>query len=144
VISLALTGRRRHTRVPARRRSAVRAERSVAPARAGHRAGRGAVPRPRAEQAEMRSFIGASAAIALAFVLALTYLAGSTGVATAGYEAQRLQATRDELRRQNSLLELEVAKLDAPARIEAEAKRLGLVRVPFIPVVQAEPLTARR
>lgn len=92
----------------------------------------------------MRSFLGASMAIAAAFVLALAYLASSTGVATAGYEAQRLQATRDELRRQNTLLELELARLDAPARIEAEAKRLGLVRVAFIPVVQAEPVTARK
>jgi hypothetical protein len=93
---------------------------------------------------EMRSFLGASAAIAVAFVLALAYLAGSTGVATAGYEAQRLQSPRDELRRQNALLEIELARLDAPARIEAEAKRLGLVRVAFIPVVKAEPLSARR
>ena len=98
----------------------------------------------RAATWELRSFLGASAAIAVAFVLALAYLASSTGVATAGYEAQRLQATRDELRRQNTLLELELAKLDAPARIDSEAKRLGLVRVPFIPVVQAEPLTARK
>lgn len=141
MISLALTGSRRHTRVPARRRTSARA---AAATRPGTRDGRGAVPRARSERAETRSFVGASIAIAVAFALALTYLAGSTGVATAGYEAQRLQATRDELRRQNSLLELEVAKLDAPARIEAEAKRLGLVRVPFIPVVQAEPLTARR
>ncbi len=93
---------------------------------------------------ELRSFLGASAAIAVAFVLALAYLASSTGVATAGYEAQRLEAQRDELRRQNTLLELELAKLDSPARIEVEAKRLGLVRLPFITVVPAVPLTARR
>ncbi|HEX9437792.1 MAG TPA: hypothetical protein VGA16_11625 [Candidatus Limnocylindria bacterium] len=93
---------------------------------------------------ELRSFLGASAAIAVAFVLALAYLASSTGVATAGYEAQRLEAQRDELRRQNTLLELQLATLDSPARIEAEAKRLGLVRLPFITVVPAVPLTARR
>lgn len=93
---------------------------------------------------ELRSFVGASAAIAVAFVLALAYLAGSTGVASVGYEAQRLQGQRDELRRQNSLLELELARLDAPARIEAEARRLGLVRVAYIPVVPADPLAARR
>lgn len=92
----------------------------------------------------MRSFVGASATIGIAFVLALAYLAGSTGVATSGYEAQRLEAQRDELRRQNTLLELELATLGSPARVEAEAKRLGLVRVAFIPVVQADPLTARR
>lgn len=93
---------------------------------------------------EMRSFLGASAAIAVAFVLALAYLGGSTGVASTGYEAQRLQAQRDELRRQNALLDLELARLDSPGRIEAEAARLGLVRVHFIPVVPAAPLTARR
>lgn len=93
---------------------------------------------------ELRSFVGASATIAVAFVLALAYLAGSTGVASVGYEAQRLQAQRDELRRQNTLLELELARLDSPARIEAEAKRLGLVRIAFVPVVPAVPLTARR
>jgi hypothetical protein len=102
------------------------------------------LPRARSEGAELRSFVGASAAIAIAFVLALAYLAGSTGVASAGYEAQRLQAERDELRRQNALLELDLAKLDSPARIESEAKRLGLVRVAFIPVVPATALTARK
>lgn len=134
MISLALTGRRRAVRVPAARRHGAYRRPAARHARAAQRTATW----------EIRSFFGAAAAIAVAFVLALTYLAGSTGVATAGYEAQRLQATRDELRRQNALLELEVAKLDSPARIEAEAKRLGLVRVPFIPVVQAAPLSARR
>ncbi len=100
--------------------------------------------RARNESCELRSCVGASAAIAVAFVLALAYLAGSTGVASVGYEAQRLQGQRDELRRQNALLELELARLDAPARIEAEARRLGLVRVAYIPVVPADPLAARR
>ncbi len=93
---------------------------------------------------EQRSFLGASATIAVAFVLALAYLAGSTGVASSGYEAQRLASQRDELRRQNALLELELARLDAPARIEAEAKRLGLIRLAFVPTVAADPLAARR
>ena len=93
---------------------------------------------------ETRSFLGAAAAISAAFVLALAYLAGTTGVATAGYEAQRLQASRDELHRQNALLELELARLDSPGRIEAEAKRLGLVRVRFVPVVPADSVTARK
>ena len=114
---------RQHVRVPARRRtpSAVRAS-----------------------TWETRSFLGAAAAIAVAFALALAYLAGTTGVASVGYEAQRLQATRDELHRQNVLLEIELARLDSPARIEAEARRLGLIRVAFIPVISADPLTARR
>ncbi len=98
----------------------------------------------RATTWELRSFVSAAAAIAVAFVLALAYLGGSTGVASVGYEAQRLASQRDELRRQNTLLELELARLDSPARIEAEAKRLGLVRVAYIPVVPADPLAAHR
>ena len=132
--ALAFAGSRRHVRVSARRIGHTRA-------RAPKRHPRAAM---RSVTWELRSFIGASAAIAVAFVLALAYLAGSTGVASAGYEAQRLQAERDELRRQNTLLELELAKLDSPARIETEAKRLGLVRVAFIPVVPATTLTARK
>lgn len=82
--------------------------------------------------------------IAAAFLLALTYLTGSTAVASSGYEAQRLAAQRDELHRQNALLELELARLDAPGRIEAEAKRLGLVRLAFVPEMPADPLAALR
>ncbi|MDE3112481.1 MAG: septum formation initiator family protein [Chloroflexota bacterium] len=123
----------------------VRARRTAAT----HRTRSRALPRhvrsaSRAVTWELRSFVGASAAIAVAFVLALAYLAGSTGVASVGYEAQRLEAQRDELRRQNDLLQLELARLDSPARIEAEAKRLGLVRVPYVPVVTADPVAAHR
>lgn len=125
-----------------RRSMSVRARGTAARSRAtrAHR-GRGAT---RAATWELRSFVGASAAILVAFVVALAYLTGSTGVASSGYEAQRLAAERDELRRQNVLLELDLAKLDSPARIEAEAKRIGLVRMAFIPVVPAVPLAARR
>jgi hypothetical protein len=121
--AVAFTVSRQPIRVPARRH------------------GRGAV---RASTWETRSFLGAAGAIAVAFVLALTYLAGTTGVASVGYEAQRLQAQREELRRQNTLLELELARLASPARIETEAKRIGLIRVTYVPVVSADPLTARK
>lgn len=92
----------------------------------------------------MRTFVATSAAIASLFVVAMLYLALTTAVATRGYEAQRLEQARDELRRQNALLEVENARLDAPARIEAEAARLGLVRAAKVPVVQLEPITAKR
>ncbi|HEV8229534.1 MAG TPA: hypothetical protein VGQ86_06220 [Candidatus Limnocylindria bacterium] len=85
-----------------------------------------------------------SLAICGVFLLVVIYLALATAVATRGYEAQRLERTRDELRRQNALLEVESARLDSPARIEAEARRLGLVRAARIPVVQAEPIAAKR
>jgi hypothetical protein len=78
------------------------------------------------------------------FLLTVLYLSQATAVATRGYEAQRLEQQRDELRRQNALLEVESARLDSPARIEAEARRLGLVRAAAVPVVQAEPIAAKR
>ena len=93
---------------------------------------------------EIRTFAATSAAIAFVFVLAMLYLGQTTTVSTLGYEAQRLEQTRDELRRQNALLEVENARLDAPARIQAEATKLGLVRAASIPVFQLDQITAKR
>lgn len=93
---------------------------------------------------EVRSFLLASGAIVAVFLLVLLYLAQATAVSAAGYEAQRLAAERDELRRQNALLEVESARLDSPARIEADAQRLGLVRAATIRVVPAEAIAAKR
>ncbi len=98
----------------------------------------------RATTWEVRAFVAASSAICVVFVLVLLYLAQATAVASRGYDAQRLQRSLAELRRQNALLEVENARLDAPARIEAEAKRIGLVRLSTIRVVQAEPIAANR
>jgi cell division protein FtsL len=93
---------------------------------------------------EVRTFVVVSAAICAVFLLTVLYLSQATTVATRGYEAQRLEQQRDELRRQNALLEVESARLDSPARIEAEARRLGLVRAAAVTVVQAEPIAAKR
>ena len=101
-------------------------------------------PRPRPTTWELRTFIAVSGAIACVFVLAILYLVQSTTISTLGYEAQRLERVRDELRRQNALLEVENARLDSPARIDTEARKLGLVRVATIPVVQLVPITAKR
>jgi hypothetical protein len=87
----------------------------------------------------MQSFVAVTAAIAFVFVLAMLYLAQTTTVSARGYQAQRLEQTLAEVRRQNALLEVENARLDAPARIDAEARKIGLVRVATIPVVQLEP-----
>ena len=65
-------------------------------------------------------------------------------MSAAGYEAQRLAAQRDELRRQNALLIIESARLDSPARVETEAQRLGLVRAATIRVVVTEAAAATR
>ena len=78
------------------------------------------------------------------FLLVLLYLAQATAVSAAGYEAQRLAAQRDELRRQNALLTIESARLDSPARVETEAQRLGLVRAAAIHVVTTEAAAATR
>jgi hypothetical protein len=107
-----------------------------------------AVPRGRHNTAgttwEVRSFVVVSAAICAVFFLVVLYLSQATVVAERGYETQGLERARDELRRQNALLEVESARLDSPARIEAEARRLGLVRAATVPVVQAEPIAAKR
>jgi hypothetical protein len=143
--SMAVAAPRRH----AHARDRVGSRRTHA--RAGERPHRTASRSPHAREGvrqseawELRSFAAAAGAILIAFALALTYLAGSTDVASAGYGAQRLASQRDELRRQNELLELELARLDSPARIETEARRLGLVRVAYVPVFPADPLAARR
>ena len=114
------------------------------PHHAATRAHRASTQRPHRTTWELRTFVAVSAAIACVFVLAMLYLIQSTTISTLGYEAQRLQTVRDELRRQNALLEVENARLDSPARIDTEAKKLGLVRVATIPVVQLEPITAKR
>ncbi len=93
---------------------------------------------------EVRAFVTSSVAICAVFLLVVLYLAQATAVAARGYEAQRLERNLAEIRRQNALLEVENARLDAPARIEVEARKIGLVRLATIPVVQAEPLAANR
>jgi len=93
---------------------------------------------------EIRTFGVTGAAIAAGFLLALLYLGQMTGVSAHGYEMQRLEAQRDELRRQSALLDVQLAKLDAPARIEAQAVRLGLARVGHVPVMSAAEVAARR
>ena len=93
---------------------------------------------------EIRSFVLASVVIVACFLLVLLYLAQATAVSAAGYEAQRLAAQRDELRRQNALLVIESARLDSPARVETEAQRLGLVRAATIRVVPSEAVAAAR
>ncbi len=123
--------------------------------RVQHRLHRQAVPRHRAasRQAathargaswEIRSFLVASGVIVACFLLVLLYLAQTTAVSATGYEAQRLAAQRDEIRRQNALLQIESARLDSPARVETEAQRLGLVRAATIRVVAPEAVAAAR
>ncbi len=93
---------------------------------------------------EIRTFIGVVAFIAAVVVVALLYVGQTTAVSLGGYDVQRLTEQRDELRRQNGLLEVRIAKLDSPTRIEGDAKRLGLVRARTMLIVPAEALAAAR
>lgn len=115
------------------------ARRIITPRRPAH-----AAPARRAPAWEVRSFAIVASLIALTFAVAVLYLTQTTAVAAGGYEAQRLADVRDELRRQNSLLEVQIARLDSPARIETDALKQGLVRAKSVPIVSAETLAARR
>lgn len=69
--------------------------------------------------------------IALCLV-ALVYLLQTAGIATTGYDIQRLQTERDDWQLRNEQLQLELAKRRSLTWIESEATgRLGMV--------QAEP-----
>jgi hypothetical protein len=129
-------------RAPQARRVQHRLHRQAVPHR--RPASRHAATRARTTSWEIRSFLLASGVIVSCFLLVLLYLAQATAVSAAGYEAQRLAAQRDELRRQNALLTIESARLDSPARVETEAQRLGLVRAATIHVVTTEAAAATR
>jgi cell division protein FtsL len=86
----------------------------------------------------------AIAAMAFCFALALLYVSQTTALSVAGYDVQKLAAQRDEVRRQNALLEVQSARLDSPARIAADAQRLGMVHPRYVPVIPAQPLIAKR
>jgi cell division protein FtsL len=64
-----------------------------------------------------------------ACLVALVYLVQISGVATTGYDIQRLQAERDDWQLRNEQLQLELAKRKSLTWIESEAtSRLGMVR----------------
>jgi hypothetical protein len=129
-------------RAPQARRPQHRSHRQAVP---HHRAAsQSAASRFRTTNWEIRSFMLASGVIVACFLVVLLYLAQATAVSAASYEAQRLGAQRDEIRRQNALLMIESARLDSPARVETEAQRLGLVRAATIRVVAPEAVAAAR
>jgi hypothetical protein len=64
-----------------------------------------------------------------ACLVSLMYLLQTSGIATAGYDIQRLQVERDEWQLRNEQLRLELAKRRSLTWIESEATgRLGMVR----------------
>jgi cell division protein FtsL len=124
-------------RVQKARRSPSRTRAISTPARSAQRV-------VRAASWDLRVFTLAIGAIVFCFAIALVYVSQTTALSVAGYDAQKLAAQRDELRRQNSLLEVQSARLDSPARITADASRLGMVHARFVPVIPVQPLTAKR
>lgn len=108
------------------------------------REARGRSSRSPAASWDLRVFSATIAAIVLAFALALAYVGDTTALSLSSYTVQKLESARDELRRQNALLEVQSARLDAPARIAADAARLGMVHASYVPVISARPLTAKR
>jgi cell division protein FtsL len=64
-----------------------------------------------------------------ALLVLLMYLVQTSGVATTGYDIQRLQTERDDWQLRNEQLQLELAKRQSLTWIESEATgRLGMVR----------------
>jgi hypothetical protein len=64
-----------------------------------------------------------------ACLVALVYLLQTSGIATTGYDIQRLQTERDDWQLRNEQLRLELAKRQSLTWIESEATgRLGMVR----------------
>ena len=64
-----------------------------------------------------------------ALLVALMYLLQTSGIATTGYDIQRLQAERDDWQLRNEQLQLELSKRQSLTWIESEATgRLGMVR----------------
>lgn len=87
-------------------------------------------------------FLLSAGALATAFLTALLYLHFATAIATGGYDLQALSDRRDELRRERDLLEVQLRRLDAPTRIEAEAQRLGLRKAARVFVIDTGSIVA--
>ena len=68
-------------------------------------------------------------ALTLLFALiSLMYLLQTSAIATSGYDIQRLQAEKADWELKNEQLQLELAKMQSLAWIEARAAQLGMRR----------------
>jgi hypothetical protein len=80
----------------------------------------------------------APAVLLASCAVALMYLAQTSGVATTGYDIQRLQSERSEWMLRNEQLKLELAKLRSLAWVESEAvRRLGMQRAESVTYLRA-------
>jgi hypothetical protein len=79
----------------------------------------------------------APAALLAACAVALMYLAQTSGVATTGYDIQRLQADRSAWTLRNEQLKLELTKMRSLAWVESEAvRRFGMQRAESVTHLQ--------
>lgn len=68
------------------------------------------------------------AAAAAVLVVVLVYLVQAAQVTAASYRIEQLQGSQQSLQAEQSQLQYEEASLQAPARVQAEASRTGMVR----------------
>lgn len=125
-------------RAPARRGARPRASARYRAVAARPRA------RSRRREGGLSLFTLSALVLATAFLLALLYLRSATAITATGFDLQAMEAQRVELRREVQLLEVQVQRLDAPSRIEAEAQRLGLEKAPTLVLITTEPPVAGR
>lgn len=84
-------------------------------------------PRRRARgRAQLARFLILLLLLAVVGMLAHLYI--NTALMEGAFKVQQLQAENTELVREQQLLEQEVAQLESPAQIAAQAKKLKLVR----------------
>jgi cell division protein FtsL len=78
---------------------------------------------------QVRATAWLPAILLAACALALVYLFETSGIATTGYDIQRLQTERTEWQLRNEQLRLELHKLHSLTWVESEARgRLGMQR----------------
>lgn len=68
------------------------------------------------------------AAAAAVLVVVLVYLVQAAQVTAASYRIEQLQSSQQSMQAEQSQLQYEEASLQAPARVQSEASRTGLVR----------------
>jgi cell division protein FtsB len=89
---------------------------------------------------EVRATGWLPAVLLAACAVALMYLVQTSGVATVGYDVQRLQVESKQWELRNEQLRLELAKVKSLAWVESEATgRLGMVRPEEVTHVKVDP-----
>jgi len=76
---------------------------------------------------EAQAALGWAVLLALAAVLGSIYLHQTSGIAQVGRTVQSLQYRLNEVKRENTRLELEIAEAQSLGRLRREAERLGFV-----------------